>query len=287
MKAKGERLQARTRTEPEWQILSPRLHRYPRFHSRFLPDDRDITIYLPPGYDENTSSTYSVLYMHDGQNLFDSGPLLDSISNRSTWQMAETADAAIAAGEVEPLLIVGVANTGHRRLAEYTPTADWKLGGGEAEKYGRLLVEELLPFITSCYRVKLGAANTGLGGSSLGALATLYLGLKFPNAFSRLAILSPSVWWNHRSILTLLQEMAPNLHPWPRIWLDVGGAEGERAIADTDLLERRLRGEGWRARNNLSYQRFPGGSHDEASWAQRVRPMLQFLFAAPDSHASS
>lgn len=273
-------MQALTRTEPEWQILSPRLHRYPGFHSQFLPDDRDITIYLPPGYDESPSSAYPVLYMHDGQNIFDSGSVLDSLDKRPTWRMAKTADAAIAAGEIEPLLIIGVANTGHRRLAEYTPTADWKLGGGEAEKYGRLLVEELLPFIASSYRVKLGAANTGLGGSSLGALATLYLGLKFPSIFGRLAVLSPSVWWNHRSILTLLHEMAPDLQPRPRIWLDIGEGEGERAIADTDLLERRLRVEGWRIWDSLNYQRFPGGSHHEASWAQRVRPMLQFLFPA-------
>src|SRR6185437_16083036 len=139
--------------------------------------------------------------------------LCSGFLGQKTNLMAKTADAAIAAGEIEPLLIIGVANTGHRRLAEYTPTADWKLGGGDAEKYGRLLVEDLLPFIASCYRVKLGAANTGLGGSSLGALATLYLGLKFPNIFGGLAVLSPSVWWNHRSILTLLHEMAPNLQP--------------------------------------------------------------------------
>lgn len=278
-------MQVSARTEPEWQILSPRLHRYPHFHSRFLPDDRDITIYLPPGYSENPSSTYPVLYMHDGQNLFDSAPLLDSFAKRSTWQMAETADAAITAGEIEPLLIIGIANTGHRRLSEYTPTSDWKLGGGEADKYGRLLVEELLPFIDSHYRVKLGATNAGLGGSSLGALATLYLGLKFPNIFGRLALHSPSVWWNHRSILTLLGEMAPNLHPRPRIWLDIGESEGERAIADADLLERRLRAEGWRAPADIKYQRFPGGSHSEGSWAQRVQPMLRFLFPTPNFRA--
>lgn len=279
-------MRASARTEPEQQTLSPRLHRYPRFHSRFLPDDRDITVYLPPGYSESPAASYPVLYMHDGQNLFDSGPPLDSFVKRPTWQMAETADAAIAAGEVEPLLIVGVANTGHRRLAEYTPTSDWKLGGGEADKYGRLLVDELLPLIAAHYRVRPGAESTGLGGSSLGALATLYLGLKFPNTFSRLAVLSPSVWWNHRAILSLVQEMAPKLHPRPRLWLDIGESEGERATADTDLLEKRLRTEGWRTGTELSYQKIAGGTHDEASWAKRVHPMLRFLFPAnhPRAH---
>lgn len=266
--------------KPERRCLSSRLHLYSRFHSLYLPDERDITVYLPPGYNEDLARSYPVLYMHDGQNLFNSEDHQDTFVKRHCWQMAETADLAIRAGEVEPLLIVGVANTGDRRLAEYTPTADWKLGGGEAAKYGRLLAEELLPFIAATYRVKPGAANTGLGGSSLGALATLYLGLHHEATFGKLAALSPSVWWNHRAILALVSETAPKLRARPRIWLDIGEAEGQRAIADADLLERRLRAKGWRDGVDLSYQRIPGGTHDEASWARRVRPMLRFLFPA-------
>ncbi|MGH9586373.1 MAG: alpha/beta hydrolase [Acidobacteriaceae bacterium] len=273
--------------EPERQILSPRLHRFTQFHSQFLPDDRDITIYLPPGYDEDPAANYPVLYMQDGQNLFDFAAPDDSFVKRRTWQMAQTADAAIAAGQVEPLLIVGIANTGHRRLAEYTPTSDWKLGGGDADKYGRLLVDELLPFIAAHYRVRPGAANTGLGGSSLGALASLYLGLKHHEFFGKLAILSPSVWWNHRAILTLVEEMAPKLGPRPRVWLDIGECEGERAIADADLLERRLRAHGWRAGTDLIYHRIPGGTHDEASWAKRVQPMLRLLFSCTSPSVDS
>jgi predicted alpha/beta superfamily hydrolase len=270
-------LQESRRTDPERRFLSSRLHLYPSFHSRVLPDGRDVWVYLPPGYDESPGRSYPILYMHDGQNLFDPEA---SFAKQRTWRVAETADAAIRAGEVEPLLIVGIANSGDRRLAEYTPTADWKLGGGEANRYGRLLVEELLPFITDNYRIKPGAPNTGLGGSSLGALATLYLGLHYEDTFGKLAALSPSVWWNHRAILALVSEAAPRLRSRPRVWLDVGQAEGDRAVADTDLLERCLRAKGWRTGVDLSYQRIAGGTHDEASWAQRVRPMLRFLFPA-------
>lgn len=248
-----------------------------RFHSRFLPDDRDITVYLPPGYDADTTRNYPVLYMQDGQNLFDGET---SFLRGRTWRMAETADAAIAAGKVEPLLIVGVANAGERRTAEYTPTSDWKMGGGHADRYGRLLVEELLPFIGEHYRVKTGPAHTGLGGSSLGALAALYLGLKYADIFGKLAILSPSVWWNHRAILTLVSEAAPGLHARPRIWMDIGDAEGRRAVADADMLERRLRARGWRTDSDLHYERVGGATHDEAAWAERVWPMLRFLFPA-------
>lgn len=251
------------------------MHR--QFHSRFLPDDRDVTVYLPPGYEEETGRHYPVMVMHDGQNLFD--PRTSFIPGR-TWRIAETADEVIGDGEVEPLIIVGVANTGDRRLAEYTPTCDWKMGGGEAAKYGELLTKELLPFLYSRYRIPFGPQHTGLGGSSLGGLVTLYLGLKYPEIFGRLAVHSPSVWWNHKSIIGFVNETAPALVYRPRIWLDVGDSEGRRTLADADLLERRLLAHGWRDGADLDYERVPGGTHDEAAWALRVGPMLRFLFPA-------
>lgn len=260
---------------PQGEPPHPRLRIHPQFHSRFLADDRDVTVYLPPGYDEQPGRHFPVLYLHDGQNLFD--PRTSFVPGR-TWQVAETADATIGAGEVEPLIIVGVANTGDRRLAEYTPTHDWKMGGGEASKYGQLLVEDLLPFIAARYRVRHGAENTGLGGSSLGGLVTLYLGLKYPRIFGKLAVLSPSVWWNHKAIVGYVSETAPRLAHHPRTWLDVGEEEGKRTVTDADLLARRLQANGWRMGIDLDYERIPGGTHDEAAWAQRVRPMLRFLF---------
>jgi predicted alpha/beta superfamily hydrolase len=261
----------------------PRLRFHPRFHSQFLPDDRDVTVYLPPGYDEADGDGYEeaaplrypVLFLHDGQNLFD--PRTSFVPGR-TWQVAETADAMIESGQVEPLIIVGVANTGERRLAEYTPTRDWKMGGGEADKYGKLLIQELLPFIASRYRLLSGPENIGLGGSSLGGLVSLYLGLGHADVFGRLAVMSPSVWWNHKSILGYVNEAASQIAHRPRIWLDVGDSEGRRTAQDAELLDRRLLANGWRAGNDLHYEHVPGGTHDEASWAQRVGPMLRFLF---------
>jgi len=258
----------------------PRVHLHPQFHSRFLPDDRDVTVYLPPGYDEEPDRQYPVLYLQDGQNLFD--PRTSFIPGR-TWQVANTADAVITSGGVEPLIVVGVANTGEHRLAEYTPTRDWKMGGGEAHKYGDLLTQDLLPFIASTYRVRSGPASTGLGGSSLGALVTLYLGLKHPDVYGKLAVMSPSVWWNHKSIVGYVNETASRILHRSRIWLDVGDAEGRRTMADTDLLDRRLLASGWRPERDLHYVRVPGGTHDEAAWALRVAPMLRFLFPAEEA----
>jgi enterochelin esterase-like enzyme len=267
--------------QPE-ALPHPRLRFHPQFHSRFLPDDRDVTVYLPPGYDDEPGRHYPVLYLHDGQNLFD--PRTSFIPGR-TWQVAETADTVIEAGEVEPLIIVGIANTGERRIAEYTPTRDWKMGGGEANKYGDLLTHDLLPFIASTYRVRDEEQATGLGGSSLGGLVTLYLGLKYSGVFGRLAVMSPSIWWNHKSIVGYVNENAPRLKQHPRIWLDVGDAEGRRTLADTDLLDRRLKAGGWLPERDLHYERVPGGTHDETAWSHRVAPMLLFLFPSARADA--
>ena len=105
------------------------MFRHTSFTSRFLQGERDVSVYVPPGYEEQTERQYPLLILQDGQNLFD--PETSFIRGK-TWRVAESADDAIDAGEVEPLVIAGVANAGERRLAEYTPSRDMKLGGGDA-----------------------------------------------------------------------------------------------------------------------------------------------------------
>ena len=257
--------------------LHPRLRLHRGFRSQFLPDERDMIVYLPPGYDRHPEREYPVLYMQDGQNLFDGRT---SFIPGRTWQMREHADAAIKAGEVEPLVIVGIYNAGDRRLAEYTHERDWQMGGGEAAHYGRLMTEELMPWIAGQYRVRTEREQTGVGGSSLGGLVSLYLGLRYARHFGKLAVLSPSVWWNHKSILGYLNERAPQIWERPRLWLDVGDQEGRRTLHDAEQLNRRLKANGWKPGETLHFERVAGGTHDEASWARRVRPMLRFLFPA-------
>ena len=253
-----------------------RLHRHEGFRSRFLPDARDLIVYTPPGYEDEPRRSYPVLYLQDGQNLFD--PETSYIPGH-TWRVREAADAAIAAGEMEPAVIVGIYNTGNRRMAEYTHEQDWQHGGGEAQLYGQLLTGELMPWIAAHYRVRTEREHTGLGGSSLGGLVSLYLGLRYPERFGRLAVMSPSVWWNRKSILEYLRERAPELGAKPRIWLDVGEREGRLTLADTVTLARRLRSYGWRGKD-MHFERVAGATHCEDSWAERVRPMLGFLFPA-------
>jgi enterochelin esterase-like enzyme len=253
----------------------PRLRLHKAFKSNHLPDDRNVIVYLPPGYDDEPERAYPVLYLHDGQNLFDGRT---SFVKGRTWQVREHADAAIEAGEIEPLVIVGIYNTGDRRIAEYTHEYNWQMGGGEAEAYGQLVTRDLMPWIADQYRVRHDRASTGMGGSSLGGLVTLYLGLRYPTVFGKLAVLSPSVWWNHKSILGYLNEHAPQLWERPRIWLDVGDREGQRTLRDVEHLARRLMANGWRPGESLHFEKVEGGTHDEASWAARVSPMLRFLF---------
>ena len=255
--------------------LHPRLRLHKAFKSSYLPDDRDVIVYVPPGYEEETERTYPVLYLHDGQNLFDGRT---SFVPGRTWQVLEHADAAIEAGEVEPLVIVGIYNTGDRRLAEYTHEYNWQMGGGQAEAYGQLVTRELMPWIASQYRVRRERESTGLGGSSLGGLVTLYMGLRYPAVFGKLAVMSPSVWWNHKSILGYLNEHAPQVWERSRIWLDVGDHEGQKTLRDVEHLARRLKANGWKPGETMHFEKVHGGTHDEASWATRVRPMLRFLF---------
>jgi len=250
----------------------PRLETF-HFHSALLPDDRTISIYLPREYETQPERRFPVFYLHDGQNLFD--PQTSYIPGR-TWRAGETADATAEHGLASPVILVGIANTGLRRMAEYTPTRDFRMGGGEGRRYGRAIIQEVKPFIDRTFRTLPEAANTGLGGSSLGGLITLFLGFEHPEVFSRLAVISPSLWWNQRSILTYVEQQNPI--PRPRIWLDIGTAEGNQHVRDTERLNRILLGKGWVAGQDLCLSVVPDAVHDESAWAARFHDVLTFLF---------
>ncbi len=192
------------------------------------------------------------------------------------WRMGETADALVEAGAIEPLIIVGIYNAGVKRVDEYTPVEDKRLGGGHADAYGRMLVEELKPFIDGHYRTLPAAEHCGMGGSSLGGLVSLYLGLRYPMIFSRLAVVSPSVWWRNRAILKMVAALAEK--PALRIWLDIGTRESKWAVPDTRTLRDALISKGWQLGEDLAYFEAEGGEHTESAWAERVDPMLRFLF---------
>ena len=250
------------------------------FHSNILNNDRDVVVYLPPGYEAHKEQRYPVFYLHDGQNLFDGAT---SFIPGQEWRVDETAQSMIAAAIVEPLIIVGIYNTGKDRIDEYTPAVDAKYKmGGKADLYGRLLVEELKPFIDGQYRTLTDARHTGLGGSSLGGLVSLYLGLKYPEVFGRLAIVSPSVWWADDFIVKYVE--ATKKRPPVRIWLDIGTNEGgnaeeaQKTLSGCRLLKVTLLRKGWVPEKDLKYVEAQDAEHNERAWAARFESILQFLF---------
>jgi len=235
----------------------------------YVDEPRKMTIYLPPGY-ERGETRYPVLYMQDGQNLFE--PERAFIAGQH-WRLAETADAAIGERTAQPMIIVGIDHGGPNRIEEYTPTYDpSRHAGGGADDYARMLIEELKPIIDSRYRTLPN--DTGAGGSSLGGLFSLHLGLTRPDVFTRLAVMSPSVWWNNRAILLDLDRFDG---PRPRMWLDVGGREGRDTLRDARALRDRLQTKGW-TRADLAYVEDSRGDHSERAWARRVRKVLEFLY---------
>ncbi|HEY2615431.1 MAG TPA: alpha/beta hydrolase-fold protein, partial [Chthoniobacterales bacterium] len=216
-----------------------------------------------------------------GQNVFDAATSFAGVE----WGADETAQRLVAAKLIEPLIIVAVANTGEDRIHEYAPTpgridpAKRKRSKGLLRSYGRFLIEELKPFIDRNYRTRGEAESTGLGGSSLGGLATLALGLWFPNYFTRLAVMSPSIWWDDCAIYDIVETVDETAPPPLKIWLDTGtreeGWERARELRD------RLVEKGWRLHDNLNYLEADGLDHSEGAWAARMDPVLRFLFPPP------
>jgi predicted alpha/beta superfamily hydrolase len=263
--------------------LTGNIRHHKKFHSKILNNDRDVIIYLPPEYEADTKKHYPVFYMHDGQNLFDGAT---SFIPGQEWRVDETAQSLIQAGKIEPLIIVGIYNAGNERVNEYTPVQDLKYkAGGKADLYGRFIVEELKPFIDKSYRTKKGASHTGIGGSSLGGLISLYLGLRYSNVFSRIAVVSPSVWWADNQIVGYVggQPKRPL-----RIWLDIGTKEGrdaqeaQRTVDSARTLKEALIKKGWKLGTNLKYMEAEAAEHNERAWAARVERILEFLFPRKD-----
>jgi predicted alpha/beta superfamily hydrolase len=231
---------------------------------------RLVTVFLPAGYDEREERRYPVLYMQDGQNLFDAER---AYIPGQHWRMQEAADAAIGERTASPMIIVGVDHAGTARIDEYTPTRDPKhKGGGRADEYGHLLIDELKPLIDSRYRTD--PQDSAIGGSSLGALVSLHLALRNPDVFTRAAVMSPSVWWNGRAILGEVDAFS-GVHP--KLWIDIGGREGTEAVAGARALRDRLLARGW-TEQTLRYYEDRRGDHSERAWARRVRLALEFLF---------
>jgi predicted alpha/beta superfamily hydrolase len=266
--------------DPLKHSLTGNIKLHTAFPSKNLPP-RDVIVYLPPNYDNNPSARYPVLYMHDGQNIFD-----DSTASGSEWHLDEIAEALIRGGVIKPVIIVGIYNTPDMgRINEYTPSSIVRaMGagrsvavGGKSDAFAKLLIEEVKPFIDKTYRTLPDAANTALGGSSLGGLSSLWIGTKHTDVFSSILAVSPSLWWDNKLMINEVKGMTQKIPL--RIWLDMGVREGAEYVEDARLLKQYLVSIGWKEGSELRYMEALEGRHDEASWAARAEPMLRFLFS--------
>jgi predicted alpha/beta superfamily hydrolase len=254
-----------------------RLH---EFRSRVFRNTRFLRVWLPPGYDDaqNHSRHYPVLYLNDGQNLFEASSSFTGVE----WQVDETADRLIREGAVPPMIVVGLDNAGKDRLREYMPHRSMHpmMLRAQGRYYPDFLMKEVMPFVERNYRVATGPENTGLGGSSLGGLVALYTAIVRPEVIGRLLIESPSLWISNRQLI----KDSRTVRIWPeRIFLAAGTAEAgspERSRAVVDdvrelaaivrravLSERRLR-----------LVIAEGAGHTESAWAGRFPEALRFLF---------
>jgi predicted alpha/beta superfamily hydrolase len=250
------------------------------FRSRFFRNTRFLRVWLPPGYDDNENSArrYPVLYLNDGQNLFEPSTSFTGVE----WQVDETADRLIREEQVLPMIIVGIDNAGRERFREYMPhrSLNPMMLRVQGNRYPNFLMKEVMPLVARNYRVASGPENTGLGGSSLGALISLYTVAVHPGWFGRLLIESPSLWASNRQMI----KDSRTIKQWPdRIFLATGTAEAGREDRDRSVVDdvRELAGVFRRA--GLDHRRLQvmideGATHHESAWARRFPDALSFLF---------
>lgn len=236
----------------------------PQLHSPQLGNHREVLVHLPPSYHADTQRRYPVLYLHDGQNLFDAGTGFAG----QEWRVDETLTMLSAEG-VE-CIAVGLPHMGEHRIREYTPFKG--VAHGRGEDYLQFLVETVKPLIDRDFRTLPDRMNTGLLGSSMGGLISLYGFFHCPETFGLAGVMSPSLWLGRGAIYPYVQN-AP-FSPG-KIYLDNGTREPSARRMYAQLLKK-----GYRPRTEVKYVREPNAEHTESAWARRLPDALRFLFPA-------
>jgi len=252
--------------------LTGTVKRFPDFCSEILGLERRIQVYLPPMYDEEPEGRFPVLYMLDGQNVFDGATAY--VAGKE-WEADETAERLIEEGHIEPLVIVAVDNGGAKRADEYAPTRVGD-GGGEVDRFARMLVEELKPWVDEAFRTRPGREDTGIAGSSYGALASLWIGLTHSDVFGKIAALSTSAGRDDGQIVGFVASLPSK--PETLVWTDIGTREYSGAVKDARRLREALVAKGWEDGVDLAYVEAEGEPHNEVAWAKRMPAILEFLF---------
>lgn len=245
--------------------------KYHNVKSAYLPSkQRDVVVYLPKSYDNNKTKNYPVIYMHDGQNLFDRAT--GFMGNE--WYVNDKVEFLIKKELIEEVIIVGIYNGLDHRLDEYTWTEMKGEGGGKGKLYGEFLTKELKPYIDRVFRTKKDRNHTAVIGSSLGGLISYYMAINYPEYFSKIGMMSPSFWWNNGEPLRDARKLNPDFHF--DFWLGAGTAESDSMVAQVNKMEKELSS---RFGEKKVFKFIdPNAHHSEDAWSRRIHgPLIQFF----------
>lgn len=246
------------------------------FYMPQLNRNRKIWIYVPPDYADSNKS-YPVMYMHDGQNLFDS-----ATSYAGEWEVDETLNK-LYKEKGFGLIVIGIDNGGEKRMDEYSPWKHPKYGGGEGDAYIKFIAETLKPFIDKNYRTRSDKENTAIMGSSMGGLISFYATLQYPKVFGKSGVYSPSFWFSDQSF-----EFAKNHGKLKNIkmYLLAGGKEGannivfneiSKTVMDMNKMVVILKENGFLS-DNIITKVVSEGKHNEKLWRDNFEEAILWLF---------
>ncbi len=238
----------------------------PEVASAQLGNQRKLRVYLPASYQENLAKRYPVVYVHDGQNLFDAKTAAYGVE----WGIDETVNRLVATGVMDEVIVVGIDNT-PERIAEYTPCCDAKYGGGKLDDYQRFLIDTVKPYVDKTWRTLPGREHSAVMGSSLGGIASVFIAQRHSAVFSKAAAVSGSFWWDKNAAVA---------RPAPRVpvkfYLDAGTRDD--GMAETLLMRDAMLKQGYKLGDDLMFYSADGASHNEKSWAARVDKPLTYFF---------
>ena len=238
---------------------------------------RRVWVYLPPDY-HSSKESYPVLYMHDGENLFDKKT--SSYSNE--WEVDETLNKLFKEKQLK-LIVVGIDNGKDKRLDEYSPWVNKKYGGGEGDAYLDFLVNTLKPHIDSNFNTLKDKDNTAIIGSSMGGLISHYAALKYPEIFGKVGVYSPAFWFAPQIINFSKQKASPHD---TKIYFLAGGKEGEnvrfneisQTVKEMNHMVSILTQNGFPS-ENLKSKVIPDGKHNETLWRESFEETIMWLFS--------
>lgn len=266
------------KAEPGKSTLTGNVKLIVGFHSTLLNNDRTLAVYLPPGYDDNPDQRYPVLYMQDGQNLFDAATSFAGVE----WNADETADKLIKEGKIQPVIIVGIYNSPDR-TEEYTPLQISENDPvARGVYYGWFVAYEVKRFIDKNYRTLPDREHTAIAGSALGGLIALDIARAHKDVFGACAALSPSLWSAEGELLS--QWTADN--SWmkdTRFWIDMGEGETEdypagEAIPHLQTLAATMKSAGLEEGKDFKEVVVKGDETNETAWSKRFGDVLTYLY---------